>query len=161
MDLDRENLANEFNIDFDDNSSDNDNFTIDINNPNEILKRNIERANSILDRILIEMESGNFSSRLAEVSSYLITSINNSVDSLYKKNYNDKDILLKERMVSLKEKETLIKLKLMERKNDGVKNQNIIFTDRETILKVLKDGENKLIENKQINDERNEVNDEQ
>ena len=57
-------------------------------------------------------------------------------------------------MLELKEKETLVKLKILD-KNTGVRNQNIIVTDRETILRMLK-VDKKLIDAKLIEGEKDE-----
>lgn len=156
MNLDRENLSNEFDMDFRLDPSEAlsvlENGDVDVNNPNKIMENNIIKANQVLDRLLEEMNTGNFSPRMAEVASYMIANINSAIEIINKKNTQNCDLLLKEKMLSLKEKETLVKLKILD-KNTGVRNQNIIVTDRETILKMLKTDKTdkevkKLIETK-------------
>ena len=155
-DLDRENLADEFGMDFRLNPDDSIPQTndVDVNNPTDIMEKNISKANQILDQILSEMGSGGFSARLVEVASYMVANINSAVEIINKKNTQNCDLLLKEKMLELKEKETLVKLKILD-KNTGVRNQNIIVTDRETILRMLK-VDKKLIDAKLIEGEKDE-----
>ena len=156
MDLDRENLSEEFGMDFRFEPDDTIPQTndVDVCNPNAIMENNIVKANQVLDRLLEEMNTGNFSARMAEVASYMIANINSAVEILNKKNTQNCDLLLKEKMLELKEKETLVKLKILD-KNTGVRNQNIIVTDRETILRMLK-VDKKLIDQKLTEGENDE-----
>lgn len=110
--------------------------------PDEIIRKNIDRANRILDRIEEEMVNGNFSSRLAEVAAKCMDSITNAVSQIQSTTYNNDYLQLKSRVVDLKKSELEFKVN-NSNKPQKVGSQNIIFTDRESLLKAL---ENKRME---------------
>ena len=144
--LDLENLADEFGIE-----SEVEDFKIDvekhlerinINEPDGILIENLAKANAILDRIIYEMNSGKFSARMVEVSSQIMNLVAGITGQMYKKISEEKSLQMKQNMLELKQK--MLKI------NNGAKNQNIIITDRETVLRFLKEGQDqKQIENKE------------
>lgn len=144
--LDREKLSEEFDI------IDVKNTIHDINTceSDDLLKNNIDRANRILDRMEYEMENGNFSARMAEVTSQLINAVTTAISQNFTNNYNISYLQLRDNIVKLKEIE--LKHKLSYGKGPKTLNQNIIVTDRESLLKFLK-GESDI---KQLKDIRKE-----
>lgn len=123
-----------------------------------VLAQNINRANRILDRIEHEINNGNFSARISEVASQLVNSVTGAASQISSGRYNTEYLQLRRSVVELE------KMKLgLKYDNDAgkanVTNQNIIVTDRESLLKLLKGEETKKlgyvkqIENKGENDE--------
>ena len=112
-----------------------------INDPDRILADNVSKANAILNHVMREIDNGNFSPRMVEVAGQIINAINNSTSQLYLKNFNIASLQLKLKALQLKERE----IGMLE-KTGGVGNKNIIVTDRETILRVLAEGNKNLIE---------------
>jgi len=145
--IDLENLAKEFNIE-----SDKEDFkidieknldNIDIDDTDKILKGNLARANALLDRLILEMNAGNFSPRMVEVSSQVMGIISDISKQIHKKTVDFENLQLKRDMLELK-------IKSMRIKGEKTVNQNIIVTDRETLLKLLKEQKDKkMIENKE------------
>jgi hypothetical protein len=118
--------------------------TIDYNNPIEIIKNNIKRANAFLDAIQIEMERGNFTARMVEVAGNLVNAITASSKEIITDTNYQGYLQIKSDLNKLKERE--IELKFIKTKPA---NQNIILTSREDLLKLLgKESETILIENK-------------
>jgi hypothetical protein len=141
--IDNKALNEEFDIENIENESTNivntmsDENIINIENIDEVVFTNIKKANTILDRIMIEIDNEGVSPRLAEVGSMLINAINNSYDKIINKDISMKDLQLKREMLTLKEKEIEIRRSI----GQPTYNQNNIIIDgnRETILKMLKD----------------------
>ena len=106
--------------------------------PDEIIKKNIDRANRILDQVEEELVNGNFSARLVEVASKTMDSITNAVSQIQSTVYNQDYLQLKARVIELKEEELEYKVKNLKKPTVG--SQNIIFTDRESVLKALKNN---------------------
>ncbi|MFT7880922.1 MAG: hypothetical protein ABXS91_11080, partial [Sulfurimonas sp.] len=99
----------------------------------------------ILDLVEIEMANGNFSARMVEVASKMIDSVSSATTQLQSSSYNDEYLQVKQRVVDLKEREFEHKVKQVRDGSDGpVRNQNIIFTDRESVLKALKGNKKQL-----------------
>jgi len=120
--------------------------TIDYNNPIEIIKNNIKRANAFLDAIQVEMEKGNFTARMVEVAGNLVNAITTSSKEIIADTNYQGYLQIKSDLNKLKERE--IELKFI--KTQKPANQNIILTSREDLLKLLgKESETILIENKQ------------
>jgi hypothetical protein len=144
--LNRKNISDELGIDFVENNvymNCENELEYDNSSTEEILRKNISRANRILDRVEFEMNNGNFQARLVEVAGQLINSVSTAVANLNLTEYNLQYLELRNRIVSLKEFE----VKLKERNSSGVTNQNIIVTDRETILRMLENKKDtKLLE---------------
>lgn len=146
--LDRRNLEEEFNMD-----TSNENQEIELNpieeerpdpfeeewekenDPRNVIRSNIERANSILDLIEEELRNGNMTARLVEVAAALINSVTMAGKELISDENYKVYLQLKERMVYLKNKE--IEMKRM--KKEAPKNQNLIIASREDVLKMLSD----------------------
>lgn len=101
----------------------------------QILKDNLDRANTILDKVQDEVEGSNFSARLVEVAGQLINSITVGVKTIIDNtNYNNY-LGLKKQLVLLKKREVDIKaLKL-----DKPKTQNLIVASREDVLKLIEE----------------------
>jgi len=152
--IDVDKLSKEFGIDKEDleslecdESIDNSNDVIDemvisdgasIENPDKILESNINKANTVLDKVISEMKRGNFSARMAEVAGQLVNAVTNAVDKVYLKNVGIDNLLIKDKMLSLKEKEASIREKLVDARGKTPR-EKLIVTDRETILGMLKE----------------------
>jgi len=160
MTIDIDNLAAEFNMDSIERAARDTILDIEgsakevnTNDPDSIIGSNIGKANAILDNIIRLMNSGNFSPRMGEVAGQLINAINSATSQLYQRNATLGDLQYKGRVLQLRERELEIKEKLIDiKKGSRIKNQNLIITsDRETILKVLKnkDNETKVLEYKE------------
>jgi hypothetical protein len=106
----------------------------------EIIRDNINRANRILDDVEYELGHGNLEARMVEVASKLIDSVTNAASQIQNNTYNEEYLLLREKLVYLKQLETESKVKLASGGNQQgtTTNQNIIVTDRQSILDILK-----------------------
>jgi len=139
--LDRQGLSGEFDLEKVENQPLTPVFNGD--DPDEIIKNNIERANRILDQVEDELVNGNFSARLVEVAAKTMDTITNAVSQIQSTVYNNDYLQLKDRMLQLKEEE--LQYKITNLKSPSIGSQNIIFTDRESVLKALKNNNvNKL-----------------
>jgi len=136
--LNREGLAEEFNIEKAENQPLDVSIYEEGEDPDSIIKDNIDRANRILDQVEDELANGNFSARLVEVASKTMDTITNAVSQIQSTVYNDSYLQIKNRMLELKESEHIYKIKNLKKPNIG--SQNIIFTDRESVLKALKNN---------------------
>ena len=121
----------------------------DEDSADDIIKENIIRANRILDTVEDEMLNGNFSARMCEVASKLIDSVTGAASQIQNNTYNNEYLLLREKLVELKRIETERKVSMAAGGNTT--NQNIIVTDRQSILdilnnKQLEEGENRYDE---------------
>lgn len=124
------------------------NTEIDYDDPIDALKKNIYNANQLLEKIQNEMNNGNFSPRLAEVSSVVLNSVTAAAKEVISERNYDKYMDIRKALVLLKEKEIQIK----EAKLSKPPNQtNVLVASREDVLKML---ENK--KPKQIVDERSQ-----
>lgn len=154
MKIDLEALAQEFNVEMDKEFSmeqhqinvENINNTIHVENPNTIMSVNINKANAILDRIIKEINTSGMSPRLGEVASQLISTINVAVGQIYTKELDLSSLQLKKKMLDLKEREVIIKeiSSKINKTDGGTVNNNIVVTDRETILKLLKQNKEEI-----------------
>ena len=107
-------------------------------NPDQILSDNIERANRILDVLENDArESQKISARKAEVMAQLINSVTNAANSIITDEYNKEYLHLRNNVLRLKEKE--IQIKQIGSGRSGT-TQQILVTDRESILKILREG---------------------
>lgn len=116
-------------------------------NPDQILSENIDRANRILD--VLESDAINkqtISARKAEVMAALINSVTNAANSIIQDDYNQEYLQIRKDVIRLKEKELHIK----ELGSSQVGSQQLIVTDRETILKALKEDKGKIPNVKQL-----------
>jgi hypothetical protein len=142
MELNREKLTDVFNMDDIENEA-NSIQTMTADDPEDVIKDNIERANRILDRVENEMNNGNFSARMVEVAANVINGITVAGKELigninYKRYLQIREAMLQYKYDELEMKKTNFKTPT---------SQNIIFSDRESVLKFL-NGEQKKIESK-------------
>jgi len=115
----------------------------DEDDPVEIIKDNINRANEILDLVQDQMSRGNITARLVEVASDLINGITAAAKELSSDALQKEGLQLKDKMVKLKEREVVVKeKKVVRRSSGGVTNQNIIVSNREDLMKFIKGEEN-------------------
>jgi hypothetical protein len=152
MEINIDALAEEFNLDSQDASFDD--CQINVNSltadkpmdPDEVLSTNVNKANAILDRVIIEINRSGMTPRLGEVASQLISTINQAVSQVYTKSNELDGILLRKRLVELREREVIVKEKLSQltSNSDGTVNNNLIVTDRETVLRLLKENKDKI-----------------
>jgi hypothetical protein len=106
-------------------------------NPDLILSDNIVRANRILD--ILEQnawETKKISARSAEVMAQLINAVTNAANSIISDEYNKAYLQIRNNVLRLKEKE--IQIKQIGGGRSGT--QQILVTDRESIIKILKEG---------------------
>ena len=121
----------------------------DVPDPDTILKDNIDRANRFLDLCEEQMTRGNFENRTVEVAGQMINAITSAVQSIMGDGYQQEVIRQKDEALRLKEKEIELKqtIKLTREGGEGaITNNNLIVTDRETIMDMIKNP-NREIEN--------------
>ena len=106
----------------------------------EGLKKNIERANELLDTVTDELNNGNFSARLVEVAGQLINAITTASKEIFDNTYKEKYLDIRQQVVNLKEREVDIKSAMGHRPT----TQNLIVASREDVLKMLVDEKKKL-----------------
>ena len=133
--LNRKNLSEEFNLEY---------VEAEIeevqgemtgpNIPDQVLFANIIRANRILDKIENEFENNNFSARLCEVAGQLINSVTTATSQVMTDSYNKEYLQIRQDLVKLKEREVKIK----QLSAGTPRSQNLIVTDRESIMKILR-----------------------
>jgi len=113
--------------------------------PDEIVHANIERAERFLDTIEDSIANGG-SARMFEVASALINAVTQASASIIGTNQYEEEIRYKERLLALKEREIAVK-EALGTKSGGPKTvNNILITDRESLLKVINEEEQKQIE---------------
>lgn len=115
----------------------------DTDDPVEIIKDNINRANEILDLVQDQMSRGNITARLVEVAGDLINGVTAAAKELSVSSLQKEGLQLKEKMIKLKEREVIIKEKKVTHRSGNVTNQNIIVSSREDLMKFIK-GEGNL-----------------
>lgn len=115
--------------------------------PEKILQENVVKANIILDRVIAEMTGGSFSARLVEVASKAVDSITNIASTMGNISSQFADLQTKLDMVKLKQKQLEIQEKRLPAPSKVIENQqnNFIVTNREDLLKMLKDERTKQI----------------
>ena len=132
MEIDRRNLENEFNMEeLDDDVSNLE--PIDTDDPEGVIKSNIERADRILNILEGELNRGNITARMMEVASTLINSVTLSSKELITSNNYKRYLQIREKMVEYKYDE----LEYKKNKKEQPQNQNLIIASREDILKVI------------------------
>ena len=118
---------------------------VNYDDPVEILKANIKKANIILDRINEEITKGNFTARMVEVAGNIINGITAaSKEIITKENYSGYLEVRKE-LNDLKEREVVIKERAGMRGPQPTNQQNIIVTNREDLLKLMEGKQPKKI----------------
>ncbi|MFA5025005.1 MAG: hypothetical protein WC503_00660 [Candidatus Shapirobacteria bacterium] len=103
--------------------------------PEDLLRANIEKANEILNIAMSNISAGLATPRMLEVAAKLVDSVTNAAEKLIGAGFDLESLLLKERLIKLKEKELMLKSN-----TDGVPktlNQNIIVSSREDLLKLF------------------------
>ena len=152
--LDRQGLETEFNLNepepielepvYDENISEPDQFELEWENETEdavILRKNIERANEILDRLQEEMINGNFSARMVEVAGNIINSITSASKVLMDDTNYNKYIDIRKSLALLKKRE--VEIKELKGRHPRT-NNNLIIASREDVLRLINDKQNKL-----------------
>jgi uncharacterized protein YkuJ len=139
MELNRNKLAETF--DMDDIEKEAECIEVCAEDPIEVIKDNIDRANRILNRVEEEIQNGNFTARMVEVAGNLINGVTAAgkewiSDTNYKRYLQIREAMLQYKYDELEMKKT---------KYSAPSSQNIIFSDRESVLKFL-NGEQKKIE---------------
>lgn len=122
-------------------------FRTDIDYDNELdaLKKNIHNANQLLEKIQHEMNNGNFSARLAEVTTAIINSVTQaSKEIIVDKNY-EKYMEVRRALVEIKAKEAAVKESKLTR---PLSQTNVLVTSREDLLKMLENKKPKEIAGK-------------
>lgn len=107
----------------------------DKESPEDILRANIEKANEILDIAMSSISNGVATPRMLEVAAKLVDSVTNAAEKLIGAGFDLESLLLKERLIKLKETELMLKSNA-----DGAPktlNQNIIVSSREDLLKLF------------------------
>lgn len=165
-DLDRQNLAEEFDIEETEQEIETFrevlNKVKELEDPNNVLTSIIEKAGRFLDMIEHESVNGNMSARYMEVASGLIQSLiaaSNSVatinsgyleDEMKKVRVKQKDRELDQKDKELELREMYYKNKALEGKgHSGNTTNNVVITSREEVLNFLKNKDKK--EEKEIN----------
>ena len=108
--------------------------------PDDIIYTNIDRANRMLDRIEEEVESQG-SARMFEVAAQLINAITQASSSIVGTSQHADELEYKQRILDLKEREVAVKEAIGTSKNDPKTVNNMIVTDRESLLKMINDNE--------------------
>jgi hypothetical protein len=103
--------------------------------PDNIIYKNIDRANRLLDKIEEATENG-LTARLMEVASALINSITQASNSIVGTSQHEDELRYKERVLELKEREVMIKESLGKGGGSNTVN-NVLVTSREDLLKIM------------------------
>ena len=112
--------------------------SVPIPDEDDIIKSNIDRANRMLDRVEDEMDRGNFNARMVEVFAKLVDSVTSAASQIQSSAYNNDYLILRQKLAELKEMEVKAKVKGLAKGNTQIGSQNIIMSDRESILKLIK-----------------------
>jgi len=127
-----------------------------IEDPDNLLTSIIEKAGTILDIVEREMANGSVSGKLAEAASNILTVLMNATNSMVNNhsiNFNDdlkqqqleqnnRRLKQRDREIDIKEKEAEIKQIYYQNRgqvSDKTTNNNVIVTDRQSIMKFLQD----------------------
>lgn len=150
-DLDRHNLAEEFELEDVEQQITTFrqvlNEVKEVEEPDKLLMATIEKAAHFLDMVEHEAANGAMSARYMEVAANLIQSITQATNSITTNRMQELERELKKMRVKQKDRELDQKdeeLKLKEAylqgksKGGGEQNNNIIVTDRESVLEFLK-----------------------
>lgn len=141
--LNRKKLSEEFSLDLTDDKNI-DKFLEDIkppkdaDDPDDILRENIQRANRFLDKVENEIEEGNFSARMLEVAGQLLNSVTAAASQIQSSGYNDAYLQVREKLVSLKQVELELKRRKLEKGSSGTTKQQMIIASREDILGIIR-----------------------
>jgi hypothetical protein len=132
-----------------------------VHNPNTvdplaIITENVNKANLLLNDIMKEIASGNTSPRMYEVASALINATTQAADRIFTSQLAYDTMDLKQKLYNLKEKELAVKEKFLELRGGKTTsvNQNILITDRETVLRMLRNPQNLIGEGEKDDGQR-------
>ena len=114
---------------------------IDKNDPDDIILKNIDRANGLLDKLEQTIENS-ASARMFEVAATLINAVTQAAASVIGTSQHADELLYKEKVLELKERETRVK-EIIGKKDGGKTVNNMIVTDRESLLKIIQDNPEK------------------
>jgi len=114
--------------------------------PDEIIYKNIERANRLLDLAEKALDAAGIDNRLLEVSGQLINSITAASGGISGNSYNQEVLAQKARELEFKERQLTIKNAIKGNTGNTIQTQNnIIVSTREDIMKMIADSENEEI----------------
>ena len=111
----------------------------DIPDADKIIVDNIDKANDILDTVMVNINRGDISARLVEVAAQLINAITASATSITGIGYNQQQIDVKNRALDIKQQELTIKKStglIKGAENVNITNNNVIM-NREQLLKMM------------------------
>lgn len=122
------------------------------NDPDDILHENIKRANTLLDILQNQIQDESpekkhkgSKARLFEVSAQLINSITNATTSIVGTSKDDFEQEYKLQLLELEKQKLAVKFALNGGKDNnkqiGTVNNNLIVTDRQSLLNMIKDEE--------------------
>lgn len=113
-----------------------------VEDPDVILQNNIDKANTVLDKIIDNIDT-KLTVGMAEATASIVNSITNAVDKMYAGSFNFENVQIKKQMVELEEKKLFIKDKALEMKGQKGdiprKQENILIADREAVMALFKD----------------------
>lgn len=125
-------------------------------NPDEILLNNIERANRFLDMAEAEVGRGGINARLLEVCSQLINSVTSAANSIVGSSQSDAELEIKQKRLELEERKLAVKEALGSKQPISGNTFNVITTDRESVLKYIAEErkkEEEYIETKPVDND--------
>lgn len=116
--------------------------------PVEIIYKNLEKANKFLDKLWEKTVSEGIDSRMVEVAAKMVAEISIGAEKIFTNKLEYDRLFLKGKVVDLKQKELEIREKLGMISSGTPRNQNILITtDRESILKVLREKKQEETQN--------------
>ena len=111
----------------------------DMPDADQIILDNIDKANDILDTVMVNINRGDISARLIEVAAQLINAVTAAATSITGIGYNQQQIDIKNRALDIKEQELSVKIALGH--GTGAKEVNItnnnLSMNREELLKMM------------------------
>lgn len=121
----------------------------------KILHDNIQRANRLLDTVESEVSDGQINARLFEVAAQLINAITSATTSITGNIFHDQKHEYNMKMLEVKEREVAVKQAMTGGSMpSGSSTNNLLVTDRESLLKLLKgEGEEEKVVNSQPEEE--------
>lgn len=112
----------------------------DLPDADQLIIDNIDRANRILDKIEDNLDRGELSARLFEVTGQLINAVTAAATSITGISYNQQSIDIKTRALDIKEAENEVKSLVKGAKEVNITNNNLTMS-REKILEMIKGEE--------------------
>lgn len=125
--------------------------------PDKIIRTNIDRANELLDLIMVHIGQGSLTAGLMQAAAGLISEITNAANSIASREIQFDDQELKHQQMSLKQEELELKKivqvnkqKYLDGKNNSVNNNedndNVIKMNRNEVLKIMIEAEDEPID---------------